>query len=132
MSPPSKRSGKLDSSQSILSTLDQWPDSWAGVNEDIPFGQGLVDEFRSFAVHLLALGLSRNTVRRHVDSLWVIGGEIIRQLNYEPELRKTTPRQLLLATVAAGEAPLAPHATQTQQRTFDATARQLRRFLSVE
>jgi hypothetical protein len=131
MSPSSKQSGKLGTSQGILTLMDHWPDSWAGVDDDIPFGQGLVDEFRPFLVHLQTLGLSRNTVRRHLDSLWVIGGEIIRQLNYDPELRKTTSRQLLLETVAAGEAPLARDATETQQRTFDATARKLLRFLST-
>ena len=87
-------------------------------------------EFQPFLVHLQTLGLSRRTVRRHVDSLWVIGGEIIRQLNYEPDLRSTKPRQLLLDTVAPGEAPLARNASEADQRTFDVTARRLLRFLS--
>ncbi len=130
MPPPSKQSGTLGPSQDILNLMDQWPDSWAGVDDDKPFGQGLVAEFQPFLVHLQTLGLSRRTVRRHVDSLWVIGGEIIRQLNYEPDLRSTKPRQLLLDTVAAGEAPLARNASEADQRTFDATARRLLRFLS--
>jgi hypothetical protein len=110
--------------------MDQWPDSWAGVPDDRPFGAGLVAEFRPFVAHLLALGLVPKTVRRHVDSLWVIGGEVIRRLNDEPALRKTNPRELLLDTVAGGEAPLAPHASEAEQRTFDATARRLLRFLT--
>jgi hypothetical protein len=109
--------------------MDQWPDSWAGVAEDKPFGASLVAELRPFVIHLQTLGLSRKTVRRHLDNLWVIGCEIIRKLNYEPDLRKTTPRQLLLDTVAAGEAPLVRDAGEAGQRSSDATARRLLRFL---
>lgn len=110
--------------------MDQWPDSWAGVAADKPFGTGLVAEFRPFVAYLQTLGLSRKTVRRHLDNLWVIGGEIIRRLNYEPHLRKTTPRHLLLETVAEGVAPLVVNASEAEQSAFDVTARQLLRFLS--
>jgi hypothetical protein len=128
--PSSKKPGRVDPVGSFLTTMVQWPDSWAGVPDDRPFGVGLVAEFRPFVTHLLALGLAPKTVRRHVDSLWVIGGEVIRRLNDEPELRRTNPRELLLDTVAGGEAPLAPHASEDEQRTFDATARRLLRFLT--
>jgi hypothetical protein len=76
------------------------------------------------------LGLSPKTVRRHMDNLWVIGGEIIREVNYEPSLRKAETRQLLLQAVAAGCAPLVRDATEDEQRSFDATARRLLRFLT--
>jgi hypothetical protein len=110
--------------------MDDWPDSWAGVAVDKPFGAGLVAELRTFVSHLQTLNLSGKTVRRHTDNLWVIGGEIIRRLNYEPVLRKTTPRDLLLETVADGEAPLVTHASKGDQRSYDATARRLLRFLA--
>jgi hypothetical protein len=129
MPPSTKQKRKASSSQSLLALMDKWPDSWAGVAEDEPFGAGLVTELRPFVIHLQTLGLSRKTVRRHLDNLWVIGGEIIRKLNYEPDLRKTTPRQLLLDTVAAGEAPLVRDASEAGQRSIDATARRLLRFL---
>ena len=110
--------------------MDQWPDSWAGVAADKPFGVGLVTEFRRFLVYVQTLGLSPKTVRRHFDNLWVIGGEIIRRLNYQPALRQTKPRQLLLETIADGTAPLARDASEADQRGFDATARKLLRFLA--
>jgi len=110
--------------------MDQWPDSWAGVAADKPVGAGLVAEFRPFVAHLQTLGLAPKTVRRHLDSLWVIGGEIIRRLNYEPVLRKTTPRQLLLDSIFDGEAPFAYNATENEQRSLDATARRLLKFLT--
>ena len=79
MPAPSQQSRSRGPSQDISNLMDQWPNSWAGDDEDKPFGQGLVAEFQPFIVNLQTLGLSRKTVRRHLDSLWVIGGEIIRQ-----------------------------------------------------
>jgi hypothetical protein len=35
------------------------------------------------------------TIRRHVDNLWILGGEIIRDLNYTPSLRKVIIRYYL-------------------------------------
>jgi len=112
--------------------MDQWPHSWAGVTEDLPVGTGLVAELRPFVMRLRELDLAPKTVRRHLNNLWVIGGEIIRELNYEPNLRKVGPRQILLQTVAAGCAPSVRDATEDEQRSFDATARRLLRFLTDE
>jgi hypothetical protein len=110
--------------------MDQWPDSWAGVAEDKPLGAGLVAEFRPLVRHLQTLGLSSETVGRHLDNLWIIGGEIIRRINYEPALRKASPRRLLLDSIADGEGPLVAHAGEHEQRSLDATARRLLRVLA--
>ena len=130
MSPSSKQPRRIASPQPLLVLMERWPDGWAGVADDEPFGAGLVAEFQPFVTHLQTLGLAPRTVRRHLDNLWVIGGEIIRRLNYEPEVRKAKPRQLLLDTVADGEAPLVTGASEDEQMSFDATARRLRRFLT--
>jgi len=37
---------------------------------------------RPFIEHLASSSLSPKTIRRHVDNLWMLGGEIIRDLNY--------------------------------------------------
>jgi len=108
-----------------------WPASWAGSEEDEIPGRGLVTELRPFIIYLSEQGLSRKTVRRHLDNVWLIGGEIIRSLNYEPKLRRKPARQLLLNAIDTGEAPLAPHATEAEQRGLDATARKLLKFLTA-
>ena len=33
--------------------------------------------------------LSPKTIRRHVNNLWTLGGEIIRDLHYTPSLKST-------------------------------------------
>src|SRR5664279_1852615 len=75
--------------------LDNWPRSWMGLEEDLPPGEALVVFFRLFIDHLAASRLSPTTIRRHVDYLWLLCGEIIRDLNYNPALRKVAAQKLL-------------------------------------
>jgi len=115
----------------FLAIMDAWPESWAGVQADIALGQRLVEKMRPFIIHLHDQGLSRKTVRRHLDNLWCIGGEIIRDVNYDDSLRRRQPGDLLLCSVDLGQAPLISNLDETQQRSCDATARKLLRFLSA-
>src|ERR1700737_894038 len=75
--------------------LDNWPRSWMGLEKDLPPGEELVACLRPFIEHLASSSLSPKTIRRHVDNLWLLGGEIIRDLNYDPSLRKMAADRLL-------------------------------------
>ena len=48
-----------------------------GFPKDLPPGEHLVQCFRPFLHDLMARQLSQTTVRKHVNNLWVLGGEII-------------------------------------------------------
>ena len=52
-----------------------------GVEEDLPSGEKLVGRFRPFLEELVTSGLSPKTIQKHVDNLWALGGEIIRNLH---------------------------------------------------
>src|SRR6266404_5216368 len=109
--------------------LETWPRSWMGWGKDLPPGEALVACFRPFLEYLVNSSLSRKTIRKHVDNLWLLGGEIIRDLNETSSLRKLPVERLLLNTVADG-GPLLYHCdSEEQQRSFDSTCRKLRRFL---
>lgn len=114
----------------LLALMQDWPQSWAGVDADLKLGEGLIAPMRDFVGHLHARGLAHTTLRRHFHHLWRIGGEIIREVNDEPRLRRRLPAQLLLDAIAAGQAPVVYGATEAEQRPIDATARKLRRFLT--
>jgi hypothetical protein len=75
--------------------LDEWPRSWMGLEKDVPPGEKLVACFRPFLEHLASTSLSRKTIRKHVDNLWVLGGEIIRDLNEDPSLRRKNVEKIL-------------------------------------
>ncbi|MGH9439600.1 MAG: hypothetical protein ACRD22_17380, partial [Terriglobia bacterium] len=61
--------------------LEDWPRRWMGFPEDISPGEKMVACFRPFIEHLIGLNLSQKTIRKHVNNLWILGGEIIRDLN---------------------------------------------------
>ena len=75
--------------------LNGWPRSWMGFEKDLPMGEGLLACFRPFIAHLASSSLSRKTIQKHVDNLWLLGGEIIRDLNDDPRLRKVAADRLL-------------------------------------
>lgn len=125
----SKRKVSIDTN-ALFALMEPWPESWSVSDDDIPIGQGLVAEFKPFIAHLASLGLTSKTVRKHLDSCWVIGGEIIRDVDEQPKRCKTPPLQLLLNAVDCDEAPLIYDASEEEQRGFDATARKLHHFLN--
>jgi len=112
--------------------MNEWPASWAGTAADEPVGRALVLRLRPFMRYLHKKKLSAKTVRRHLDNLWIIGGEIIRRIGYEPTAPMEPANDLLLEAIAGGEAPLVHDLTDGQQATLDATARRLLHFLSAQ
>jgi hypothetical protein len=112
--------------------LDEWPRSWMGFEKDLPPGERMVAYFRPFLEHLVRLQLSRKTIRKHVDSLWILGGEIIRDLNETPSLRKVPVEELVFNVLEEG-GPLLYHGdSEEQQRSFESTCRKFRRFLEEQ
>ena len=96
--------------------LDRWARSWMGLEKDLPPGEALVACFRPFIEHLASSGLAPRTIRRHVNNLWLLGGEIIRDLNYNPSYDDG--------------GPLIHNGSEEDQRSLDATCRKLHRFLT--
>jgi hypothetical protein len=101
-----------------------------GWEKDLPPGEKLVACFRPFLEHLAGSDLAPKTIQKHVDNLWVLGGEIIRDLNQNPSLRKLPVEQLLQDAVDADGGPLIHDGSEEEQRSFDSTCRKLRRFLT--
>jgi hypothetical protein len=99
-----------------------------GVDKDVPPGEELIACFRPFIEHLASSSLSPKTIRRHVDNLWLLGGEIIRDLNYDHSLRRLPADRLLTKVIHEDGGPLLYHGAEEEQRSFDATCRKLHRF----
>ena len=75
--------------------LNSWPRSWMGLEEDLAPGEQLVSSFRPFLEWLATSDLSPQTIQRHVDNMWMLGGEFIRDLNYDQSPRKRPVEQHL-------------------------------------
>jgi hypothetical protein len=109
--------------------LGNWPQSWMGLEKDIPPGEELVACLRPFIEHLASSSLSPKTIRRHVGNLWTLGGEIIRDLNDTPSRRKVAANKLIRDAVHADGGPLIYNGSEEEQRSLDSTCRKLHRFL---
>jgi hypothetical protein len=106
-----------------------WPQSWKGLPEDVPFGEGIIEVFRPFVEALLAR-YSSSTVNRHLNNLWLLGGELIRAINMDPDDREKTPLDLILENVDETGGPYCRHLdSEEQMRAYEATCRKLSRFL---
>jgi hypothetical protein len=101
-----------------------------GLEKDLPPGEQLLTQIRPFIEHLASSSLSPKTIRRHVNNLWLLGGEIIRDLHYTPSLRKVDGDGLLREAIHADGGPLVHNGSEETQRFFDSTCRKLHRFLT--
>lgn len=94
-------------------------------------GQRLLECFKPFLLHLLRLGLSKKTLHKHRDNLWLLGGEIIGQMANSSKLRKRPIEALLFSALDEEGGPLLSHrASDEEQRSFDSTCRKFHRFLN--
>jgi hypothetical protein len=111
--------------------LDDWPRAWMGLEKDLLPGKKLVACFRPFLEELAVSDLSPKTIRKHVDNLWALGGEIIHYLHENPSLRKESAEQILKDRIDEEGGPLvyAMESEEQQQRSFDSTCKKLHRFL---
>lgn len=94
-------------------------------------GEKLVAYFRPFLEDLVASDLSPKTVQKHINHLWALGGEIIRDLNETPSLRRKSIDQILDDRIDNEGGPLLYGVdSEEKQRSFDSTCWKLYRFLS--
>lgn len=109
--------------------LKLWPKAWMGMKEDELFGQKLVIELKPFVEWLLTSGLAKNTVDRHINNLFLMGGEIIRNISMDEDY-EADPAMVLRNSVEEEGGPLCQHLyTEEHQRAYDATCRKLHKFL---
>jgi hypothetical protein len=110
--------------------LSEWPERWMGEEKDLPPGRRLVLYFMPFLLHLVESGLSKRTIQNHVDNMWLLGGEIIRDVNQDPPLRKVAAEQLVRGVIHEDGGPLIHNGWEDEQRSFDSTCRKFYRFLA--
>ena len=83
-----------------------------------------------FLLHLAGSGLSKRTIQNHIDNMWLLGGEIIRDVNEDPRKRKVSAEQLVRKVIHEDGGPPIHNGWEDEQRSFDATCRKFYRFLT--
>jgi len=118
--------------EDISPDFAEWPERWMYVQEDVNYGKGLLPPMHGFVVHLISKGLTRKTIRRHMDNLWLLGGEIIRHVNNYREYH-IPPIEKLRESVGSDGGPYCRHIdSEAALTSFDSTCRKLHRFLESE
>ena len=110
-----------------------WPKRWMIVDEDLGYGEKIVEEFKPFIVFLINKKYTKKTIVKHCDNLWLLGGEIISSLNRDKDLRKISPRKILAESVDECGGPYSNHLdSETAQSSFDSTCKKLCKFLTSD
>lgn len=128
MSPTRRQSNSGLEIAPLLALLEPWPKSWAGIPKDVAVGAEITKLMSAFIAELHGRRLSKKTLRRHINNLWLIGGEVVRSLHEHPSLRKKTPETLLIEALASGTIRLAD-LEDVEQRQLDATSGKFLSFL---
>jgi hypothetical protein len=113
--------------------LHEWPRSWMIDKHDLKYGEELVEEFKPFIKYLISTGLTRKTISKHIDNLWLLGGELISSLYRDKSLRKLSALKLISRSIADDGGPYSRHlTTESEQKSFDATCRKLHKFMAAD
>lgn len=111
--------------------LADWPASWEIDDGDQIVGQRIVEALRPFLINLLAKSLTRRTLVRHRDNIWLLGGEMIRRRYEDADFAKLTVDDLLRELVEEDGGPfIGSSISESEQDSFDATCRKLYRFMN--
>ena len=131
--PAEQLSAASSSSPELLASvpdLDAWPDRWMIDQPDRTMGKAIVTVLTPFIEHLIKQGLTKRTLKRHVDNLWVLGGEIITDINWDESLRKLSAKDLVINAIDEEGGPLLRNPLDPEdQKPFDSTCKKLYKFL---
>jgi len=111
---------------SICPDIGEWPDLWSGEGKDIEPGERVRDVMVRFLSSLISKGHSRKTIEEHIDNLWLLGGEIIRELHQVESLRGLDGISLVREFVDEDGGPSCRHLdTEPEMVSYDDTCRRL-------
>ena len=112
--------------------IEDWPKRWSYEESDLAPGHRIVEFFKPFLLHLLAQKLAASTLRRHRDHLWMLGGEVVRRRQEDPQLCRLPVEKVTFVLLEEDGGPLIwPRITQQEQDAFNASCRKLYRFLTT-
>ncbi len=109
----------------------EWPDSWQYDKPDIVTGEKILHTvFIPFLEFLISKKLTKRTIKRHIDNIWLLGGEIIGRANMDESLREKDGLSLVKEFVDDSGGPYSQHLhSETEMDSLDRSCRKLYKFL---
>jgi len=112
------------------SDLQNWPQSWAGDQDDVITGEKLTQVFRGYLLDLISIGRSRKTIKKHATYLWCLGGEIIRDTNEYGADSSLSDGGLLLRYINSDGGLYWPYASsESDLLQYDSVCRMLYKYV---
>ena len=113
----------------ICPDFPEWPDRWMGIEADLAYGEKLLKEIRPFAEFLAESSLTKKTQKKHLTNLWILGGEIIRDVNINDEYFIPASEKLMNSLGTDG-GPYCRHLhSEAEMNSYDSTCRKLFKFM---
>jgi hypothetical protein len=106
-----------------------WPHRWMGVDEDLAYGEKLLKHFEPFVFEITTGQLAKKTKKKHIDNLWLAGGELIRRISDE-ENYNIDPKELILECFGDDGGLYCRHLeTEDQFKSYDSSCRKFYKFM---
>jgi len=112
-----------------ISEINKWPVSWAGTDDDVEYGRRIMELMKPFVRDLLNSSYSSKKIKEHIDNLWLLGGHIIKHINYHEENGKQDPFFLLTGFIDSFDGPNINDLSEYEQKSFDRTCRKYYKYL---
>ena len=100
-----------------------------GKKKDLDYGKHLLEAMRPFAESLAESSLGEKTIRKHLTNLWLLGGEIIRDVSLYNEY-SIPAVEILKQSIGLDGGPSCRHLnSEAEIESFNATCKKLYKFL---
>lgn len=100
-----------------------------GNEQDFDYGKQLLEAMRPFAEFLAEGGLAKRTIKRHLTNLWLLGGEIVRDVSLYNDYSASASEKLRQSVGSDGD-PYCRHLdSEAEMKSFDSTCRKLHKYL---
>ena len=111
--------------------INNWADSWEREEKDIDVGERILNYvFIPFFEFLIEKQLSKKTIKKHMDNIWLLGGELINSVNMDEELRNINELELVLKFIDSDGGLESMHnETEEETRSFDSSCKKLYKYL---
>lgn len=109
--------------------FEEWPKRWMGDDEDLAYGIKLLEVFRPFCEHLVALDESIRSKKNDLDNIWLLGGEIIRDVSIHEEYETPPIKKLQESVGIHGGVSCRHMKTTAEEESYNKTCVKLAEFI---
>ena len=128
-----KNSSTTDLLLQYCKDIENWPAKWEISKQDLVIGKSIRDQLKLFLISRIEKGQSKRTIKMYSAYLWVLGGELIRQLNEDEDERSLLAKDLILKYIDDSGGPYWRHARdELEHAQYDSVCRQLFKFMTQD